>query len=214
MVSYFKDKINEEIIEFCRFPIPRTPIQIINHLKKSDSKFYQKTEASRVVSFLREKYLKNLEYNGILIKYNLDSKQWKRARYMVKYHYSKSPEKSPRKLTELYQINFLYLKGNPEIGKLPAFSDINLDLVVLFYNFLNVSDIKFYTYELLNLFYSYSIPEHRDKIRIQLYQLNFSEREQNILERALDYHPDFKEFFDELPFRPDPDRAIQLLTKF
>lgn len=213
MVAYDLNQVENAVLDICRFPIPRTPIEIAKTLKKTVPSFYPRTDAARTVATLRANTLKPLEEKGLIVRYAPKLPQWARARRMLSYHHSKVPGKSPRKVAELYQINFLFLGKDSQIQRLPSLPEINLDLVILFYNFSELMRLPFYTWELINLFYSFSFPEHRDKIRIKLHQLNFTDRERSTLEKALEYYPEFSDYLGKFPFRPDPGRALQLLEK-
>lgn len=209
MASYNKFETNQKIIEFCRFPIPRTPYETIRFLKKEVKNFYPKSRPDLVVNFLRRNHLEELVAKNILVEYSPKEPNWKNIRSLMKYFYKNQNMIPPRKVSSLYQINFLYLQHTPHIYKLPVFKDINLDLITLFYPLSQGKKIQNFFWEILN--FVYSAEKERDKIKIELYKLNFSEKERDLLEKFINYSPEFNLFFQSFPFKPDSDKALEFL---
>ena len=213
MSSYNIKEAESVVLEFCRFPIPRTPSQISLFLKKKLTTFFPRTPTPRTVGPLREKILNPLVKKGFILRYNPQDPSWMKARRLVTHYYSRSPQASPRKLSELYQTNFLCLVETPWLYKVPSFAELNPDLVALLFNFTQSKKQKNYTWKLLNLFHSYNQDEYRDKIRIRIHHLNFSEKEKDLLEKMLDYSPELKYFFDDFPFNPSLPKALEFLEE-
>ncbi|RLG22021.1 hypothetical protein DRN74_01250 [Candidatus Micrarchaeota archaeon] len=213
MVSYNLYEAEKIVLDFLRFPIPRTASQIAKQLRKELPSFYQKTGIYRTVKPLRENTLKPLLERGLILRYAVGEPFWKRARAVLRQHNLRVGGRKSRKVSELYQINFLYLGRSPMIYSLPTFPDINLDLVVLFFNFASLISRETYTWDILNLYLCYSDEKMRDEIRLKIHQLNFSEREVNILEKALDYYLEFAGFFSKFPFKANLDKALSLLEE-
>jgi len=209
MTTYNKFETSQKIIEFCRFPIPRTPLEIVNHLKKEVKDFYPKSRPDLVVRFLRQNHLEELVAKNILVEYSIDDAIWKNIRVMMKHFHTSQNVAPPRKVSSLYQINFLYLQHTPHIYKLPVLKDINLDLITLFFPMIKDKKIDNFFWTVLNFLYSCEL--ERDKMKIELYRLNFNEKERGLLENFMKYSSEFKFFFQSFPFKPDADKAVELL---
>jgi hypothetical protein len=209
MVNYNKFEVNQKIIEFCRFPIPRTPIEIVKFLKKEVKDFYPKSRPDLVVSFLRRNHLEELVAKNILVQYSKGEQNWESIRQLMKHFLKNQNLTTPRKVSSLYQINFLYLQHTPHIYKLPVLKDVNLDLITLFYPLIKDKKIDNFFWAVLNFLYACDV--ERDKLKIELYRLNFNEKERNLLENFMKYSSDFKPFFQSFPFKPDVDKAIDFL---
>ncbi len=220
MTKLDKNRVFDEIIDFCRFPVPKTPIDIVRHLKGLDFGFYPGTPDKQVVKFLRTNYLNELVDNGLIVKYTFDSGSWKKARKLLSYYESGNKKKPTRKVSELYQINFLNFFSNKDsfLLKIPSFKEINLDLVVLLYNsFKSVNKkslrLSNFSLELINLMMAYREESVRDKIRIKLYNLNFNDKEIESFEKLLEYSLFMNDFFEKIPFNPNDSRALELIEK-
>ena len=209
MKKYNKFEANQKIIEFLRFPIPKTPTEITNHLKKEVENFYPKSRSDLVIGFLRRNHLDELLAKNIIVEYTGDETNWKSIRTLMKRYYNGQKAAPPRKVSSLFQINFLYLQHTPHIYKLPILKEINIDLTSLFYPLVQDRKIPNFFWEVLNLLYANE--QDRDKIKIGMYQLNFTEKEQLLLERFLGHSSDFNTFFQTFPFKPDTDKALELL---
>jgi len=209
MTMYQKFAASEKIIEFCRFPIPRTPIEIIKVLKKEVQNYYPKSRPDVIMPFLRKNHLEELIAKNILVQYSINDSNWKNIRAVMKHFYTNQNITLPRKISSLYQVNFLYLQHTPHIYKLPVLKDINFDLIAIFYPFIKDKKIDNFFWAVLNFLYSCEL--ERDKMKIELYRLNFSEKERGLLENFMNYSVEFKPFFQSFPFKPDSDKAIEML---
>ncbi len=214
MPHYNKEFIEREIINFCRFPVPRSPIEIVRYLKAKDLNFYKKTPNPQIVKFLRKDMLDNLVKKGILVKYDEKSLNWIKARKLLSYYESRNKDKASRKLTELYQINFFYLADSPLVLNIPILLDINLDIVALLYNLTRNKHFDNFFFELVNLLYCYDNLKIRDKIRIELYNLSFNEKEIGCFEKLFEYTNLMQEFFNLIPFNPNLQKALDFLREF
>jgi len=216
MSNYNKNKILNEIIEFCRFPVPKTAIDIVRFIKYNNSNFYAKTPDKLVVKFLRKNFLDYLVEKGILVKYSPDFDYWAKVRKFLSFYESKNKNKVTRKVNELYQINFFYFKNNSFLFKLPVLKEVNLDLVVLFYNLLkNIKSEEFenFSFELINLLMIYRNEKFRDKLRLKIYDLNLEDKEINSFEKIFEYSLYMNEFFNKIPFKPYYEKGINFLEK-
>jgi hypothetical protein len=209
MTTYNKFAASEKIIEFCRFPIPRPPIEIIKFLKKEVQNYYPKSRPDVIMPFLRKNHLEELIAKNILVQYSINDSNWKNIRAVMKHFYTNQNITLPRKISSLYQINFLYLQHTPHIYKLPILKDINFDLIAIFYPLIKDKKIDNFFWAMLNFLYSCEL--ERDKMKIELYKLNFSEKERGLLENFMNYSTEFKSFFQSFPFKPDADKAIEML---
>jgi hypothetical protein len=209
MVNYNEFEVNQKIIEFCRFPIPRTASEIIKFLKKEVKNYYPKSRPDLIVSFLRKNHLDELVAKNILVEYSIKDPNWKNTRALMKHFYTNQGITPPRKVSSLYQINFLYLQHTPNIYHLPVFKDINLELITLFYPLIKDKKIPNFFWEVLNFLLSYE--KERDKIKIAMHQLNFSEKERDLLEKFAGYSGEFNSLFQTFPFKPDSDKAIEFM---
>jgi hypothetical protein len=209
MVNYNEFEANQKIIEFCRFPIPRTATEIVRFLKKEVKDFYPKSRPDLIVRFLRQNHLEELVAKNILIEYSKEDQTWESMRKLMTHFFKNQNLTAPRKVSALYQINFLYLQHTPHIYKLPILKDINLDLITLFYPMIKDKKIDNFFWTVLNFIYSCEL--ERDKMKIELYRLNFSEKERGLLENFMNYSAEFKSFFQSFPFKPDADKAIEML---
>ena len=220
MTKIDKNRVLKEVIEFCRFPVPKTPIDIVRHLKALNKNFYPKTPDKQVVKFLKKNYLNDLVEKGLLVKYEIGSGSWEKARKLLSYYESNNKTKPTRKVTELYQVNFLnfFNEKNDFLFKLPCFKEINLDLIVFLYNSMKAVDkkeleIKNFSFVLINLMMAYRDEQTRDKIRIKLYNLNFTDKEIDSIEKLLEYSLFMNDFFEKIPFKPNAEKAVELLEK-
>jgi hypothetical protein len=211
VVRYNKSKIESEVLNFCKFPVPRTSVEIVRYLKARDLSFYPKTEASQVVKFLKRDILDDLVDSGLILRYNSKQPQFERARKLLAYYYSKQPNVSPRKVQLLYQANFLNLGEDNFFKTLPTFPEINLDVTALLYNLTKDKSFENFSFELINLIYCYLDPDNKDKIRLSLYTLDFTERERELIEKILEYNNIMQEFCNSIPMKPDVDRALDFL---
>lgn len=209
MTTYNKFEANQKIIEFCRFPIPRTPSEIIKFLKKEVKNFYPKSRPDLVVSFLKKNHLNELTTKNILVEYSIQDAHWKKTRAVMKHFHKSQATTVPRKVSSLHQTNFLYLQHTPHIYKLPVLREINLDLITLFYPLVRDKKIDNFFWGVLNFLYSCEL--ERDKMKIELYKLDFSEKERGLLENFMNYSPEFNHFFKTFPFKPDSDKALEFL---
>ncbi len=209
MTNYNRFETNQKIIEFCRFPIPRTSTELVNHLKKEVQDFYPKSRPDLVVKFLKRNHIEELVAKNILVEYSQSDSSWKSTRQLMKHFFKNQNLTAPRKIPSLFQINFLYLQHTPHIYKLPILREINLDLITLFYPIIKDKKIDNFFWNVLN--FLYSCESERDKLKIELYRLNFSEKERDLLEKFMNYSSEFKTFFQSFPFKPDADKAIDFL---
>ena len=150
MTNYNKFETGQKIIEFCRFPIPRTPTEIVNHLKKEVKDFYPKSRSNIVVRFLKQNHLEELVAKNILVEYFPSDSTWTSTRQLMKHFFKNQNLTVPRKVSALYQINFLYLQHTPHIYKLPVLRDINLDLITLFYPMIKDKKVDNFFWAVLN----------------------------------------------------------------
>lgn len=211
MVEYDLELAKKCSLEFCRFPVPRPPIAIVRHLRSAVPNFFPRTESKKVVFFLRKNVLRELIFRNLILEYIPTDTIWPNARRLITHYYSREPGKSPRKLARLYQINFLNLVDTPWTYTLPAFKDINLDMVALLYKAVKGGKFEHFTFDLLNLFMCYAAQP--DQIRIQLYKLDFTEREAETLEKALERSAELKPFFKTFPLAPNLNAAFAFLEK-
>jgi len=205
-----EDSIEKDILDFCRFPVPRTPSGIILFLKSKRDDVYKNTPPSRAAALLRDRILDPLVTKNILVCYTPDSTQWPEARELLRQYCKSQGISPPRKLNELYQANFFYLSGDVTV-LLPPFPDINLDLTAMFSRFTSGNNMPDFTWQLLNLFQSYA--QNRDQIKMAMHRIEFDERELDVLERALNHHTALQPFFDSFPFRPDAEKAAAFLRR-
>jgi len=206
---YNKFTANEKIIKFCRFPIPRTAIEVVKFLKNEVENFYPKSRPDLVIGFLRRNHFEELVAKNIIIEYSKNDLEWENIRAVMKHFLKNQGIAPPRKIFHLYQVNFLYLQHTPHIYKLPVLKDINFDLITLFFPLIKDKKIDNFFWNVLNLLYSCEL--ERDKLKIELYRLNFSEKERDLLEKFMNYSAEFKTFFQSFPFKPDSDKAIEML---
>ena len=216
MVQYDQLKVEKDVLEFCRYPVPRTPADIVRYLKQRHPDFYAKTPVNQVVKFVRKDVLVKLVSNSHFVQYLCNDNEWNKTRKLISYYFSKQVQNSPRKLTEAYQVNFLYLSDDALTFKLPSFKEINLDLNALLYPLTSARTYSNFSLNLLNLIYCYSKEETRDRIRIELYRLNFDDKEKNLLERMLEVssnNDSMKAFFGNFPFQPNIEKALDFMTE-
>lgn len=216
MVQYNLSNIEQKTIEFCRYPVPRTPIDIVRYLKMKDSNFYQKTPSEQVVKFLRRGVLDKLVEKNLLVKYNQNHKDWERARKLLSYYFSRQEGKQPRKVAELYQVNFLYLGNDSLVFNLPSFSEINLDATTLLYNLTKGKNYENFFLNFINLILCYKSIVLRDDLRMLIYRIDFSDNERKFLEKVLDVTSTDKSmnsFFALFPFQPDAEKAKRFLME-
>ncbi|MFW5895471.1 MAG: hypothetical protein ACOCT9_01875 [archaeon] len=213
MVNYNLIEAKERTLDYLRYPIPRTPVSIVEYLKKEVDDFYPKTSKYRVVEKLRNKVLKDLLENNVIVRYTREDEIWEAARTLLNKRYEQEGKPKPRKLKELYQINFFYLSSEAQIYNLPVFKDVNISLTAIFYRFLEEKRVENFFWNILNLFYSYSVDENKGKIRLKIHSKEFSDKESRILERSLNHLDEFEYIFKEFPFKPDPEEAIKFLDK-
>ena len=209
MVNYNEYEVNQKIIAFCRFPIPKSPIEIVRFLKKEVKNFYPKSRPDLIVAFLKRNHLEELVARNILVEYSLKDPSWPNTRAIMKHFYTSQNQSVPRRVSSLYQVNFLYLQHTPHIYKLPVLKEINQELITLFFPLIKDKKIDDFFWETLNFLLAYD--KERDKMKIALYKLNFSEKERTLLEQFTNYAPEFSTFFKSFPFKPDSDKAIELL---
>lgn len=211
MVHFDKEDAKGKVLEYLRYPVPRTPISIARYLKEEIDNFYPNTEDYRAVKKLKKHVLKDLEQKNLIVKYEENDSNWENARELLKRHYDSTGRSKPRKLSELYQINFFYLGNDARIYQLPVIKEINLDIVALMYRFVEERDEENFFWNILNLFYCYSKDEYKGKIRVKVHGPLFEEKESRILERLLDYTENMEGILDKIPFKPDIDRALEFL---
>ena len=202
----------DRILEVCRFPVPKSALHLVLTLKDLDN-FYQKTRTDKVVPLMRKYVLQDLINKDAIVEYTPQDAVWEKARRLVAHYYSKGPEPAPRKLNTLYQINFFHLANQPSTLTLTLSKETNLDLVALTYGFVKDKTFENFPFEILNLMYCYVTQELHDRVRTQVYGLDFTEKEQEQLEKLLGYGEELKELFEGLPFKPDIDRALTFLEK-
>lgn len=213
MVYFDRSRAREEALNYLQYPIPRTPVDIVRHLKEKLDNFYPNTNEYRVVKKLRENILNELVKNNIVIKYTQTDEEWPQARELLRKEYERSNRSKPRKLKSLYQINFLYLGRERIMRNLPKLKDVNLELTAMFYRFTQEKEIENYSLNLLNLFYCYDEEEYKGEIRMKVHGRQFTEKESRLLDRSLKHTDKFNRVFDELPFQPDIEKAVTFLEK-
>lgn len=213
MVYFNIYKAKKETIKFLRYPIPRTPIEISRHLKENLENFYPKTKDYRTIKSLKENVLNELIDRKLVVRYTEKDENWKIARKLINRHRENKGKPKPRKLTELYQINFFYIGKDTEIHKLPVIKEVNLELVALLYRFIEKEKNQPLFWNLLNLFYCYSKDEYKGKIRVKIHGRNFNENESKSLDRLLDHTEDLSKILDKIPFKPDIKKATTFLKK-
>lgn len=196
----------------CRFPIPKSAQHLVLELKSIDT-FYPHTRTDKVVPLMRTHVLQNLLNSGYIIEYTQQDAVWEKARKLVALYYAKRPEPTPRKLSALYQINFFHLVASHQAPLFTLPKETNLDLVILAYPFVKDKTIENFPLEILNLMYCYLSPGLHDKIRTRVYTLEFTEEEQDQLEKLLGYSEELKNIFESIPFKPDIERASVFLEK-
>ncbi len=216
MTNYDKEEVRKKIIEFCRFPAPRTPKSIVEMLKMNVKGFYGKTPSEQVVKFLEKKELRELVEKNIILEYSPKDNFWNKARTLLSYYYSKVGKKKPRKLKKLYHVNFLHLSDDVLMFNLPKFPEVNLDAVAIFYRIIKDKNIENFSLNLLNLIYSYSSPVLRDDVRIILYDSDLSNDEKELIEKVLEVVTEtnsVQEFFNSFPFQPSIKKAEEFIKK-
>ena len=217
MGKYDNKKIINEIIEFCKFYVPRTPIDIVRHIKYLNPSFYPKTPDKQVVKFLRSNFLNNLVNEGILVKYTPNLLEWKKIRKFMSFYEKNKKNRKTRKVSELYQINFFHFGSNEILLKVPVLNDMNLDFIALLNNSFEKKDIEKvdnFSLNLINLLMAYKQDKRiRDKIRIQLYDSQLNEKKINSIEKLLEYSFLIKEFLNKIPLKPDEEKALNFLNK-
>ncbi|MCD4740685.1 hypothetical protein K8R43_05880 [archaeon] len=207
-MRFNKEKAKKETIKHCRHQIPRSSISIARQLKKKVAGFYPNSPPKKITPLMKKNILGPLEEDGFLIKYTPEKTSWKKARLLLTLYHEKGKPK-PRKITELYQTNFLYLEDTvfPLIKNLPKPEpELNLDLVVLLSKF---KKTETYTWDLLNLLLAASKEE--DQLRIYLYKLPIDYNKIEILERILEYGKEYTHI--QFPFKPDQENAKNFLRK-
>lgn len=208
MVRYNIERVKEETINFCKRPIPVAAIEIVRYLKRKVPGFYRKTPAKKIVGKFRGVVLAPLVEDGFIVEYKPEDPVWYKVRALVSRFQTK---KKPRKVSAFYQVNFLYVGGEtyPRVDKLPQpEKELNLDLVVFLSKF---EKEKMGVWDLINLLLCGGEREYQEKLRIYLYKLPFDYNEIEILEKVLDYAPDFK--LEGFPLAPDINSAFSFLEK-
>ncbi len=211
MVYFNKEEAKEKTLEYLRYPVPRTPISTTRYLKKELEDFYPNTEDYRATKKLKKHIIKDLEKRNLLVKYTKEDGNWERARELLRRHYESIDRPKPRKLTELYQINFFYLGKDSYIRKLPVLEEINLETVALMYRFIENKENQNYFWNILNLFYSYLQEEYKGKIRVKIHGSRFAEEESRALDRLLEHTDEMKDILNKLPFKPDIEKALKFI---
>ncbi len=208
-------EIEQKIVEFCSNPIPRTPIEIVRYLKALYPEFYPKTPDKLVVKFLRKKFLEKLCKKQFIVKYLHRDLLFNKSRKLLSYYLKKANvKKKPRKLTELYQVNFFYLKPSKILLKFPAIPEINLDAVTIMHKWFRQTKTENFGLELANLLMCYESPSLRDEIRIKLYSLPFKEYDKELFEKLLEViisNEEVRKLLDSIPFSPNLDKALDFL---
>lgn len=211
MVYFNKEKAKKETLKYLRYPVPRTPISITRHLKKELDNFYPNTKDYRATEKLKKHILKELEEKNLIIKYTEQSENWETARELLRRHYESQDKPKPRKLSELYQINFFHLGKDTHVYKLPVIEQVNLETVALMYRFTEEKENKNYFWNILNLFYCYSKDEYKGKIRVKIHGSLFTEEESTALDRLLNHTENLEKVLNKLPFKPNIDKAIEFI---
>lgn len=213
MVYFNKEKAKEKTLNYLRYPIPRTPVSVTRHLKKELKNFYPKTEDYRATKKTKKHILKPLNNKNLIIRYTDKEESWKDARELLKKHREARNKPKPRKLNELYQINFFYLGKDTYIYKLPKLKEINLEIVALLYNITQGEQNKNFFWNILNLFHCYSNEKYKGKIRVKIYGSQFTDKESKTLDKLLEYHNEMEKVLNKLPFKPDIERCQEFLEK-
>jgi len=213
MTHYSKDIAKQEIVEFCKYPIPRTGSDIVRILKNKVRNFYPKTTPKRIVKDIYEKLLQPLINQGYIIEYNIKDPEFQYARKLVSLYFKNQIRKSPRKIEKLYQVNFLLL-GDPKfLDNLPTIKSINLQMCAMAYNFVKEKKINNFTWKLINLLWCYSIPGFRSKINVEIEKVNFTEKEKDLLVSLLNNYNNFAHLYNELPFNASLQKAVEFLLE-
>jgi len=213
MVNYNIMEAREETLNYLRYPIPRTPVSIVEYLKKEVNDFYPKTNKYRVVEKLRNKILDDLLKKNVIVRYTKEDEVWEVARKILNKKYESEGRSKPRKLKELYQINFFYLSPETQIYNLPVMKDINLNLTAMFYSFLEKKELENFFWNILNLFYCYSVDKNKGKIRVKIHSRKFNEKESRLLEKALNHTDEFEKIFKTFPLSPNLEEALRFIEK-
>lgn len=216
MVHYDLAHAEHGALEFTRFPVPRTSSDIVRALKINDRDFYARTPPAQAVKFLRRDVLEPMVEKNFILRYSADDREaWSRARSLLSYYYSRQDRPSPRKVTELYQANFLYFADDSLAFRLPSFKDVNLDACALLFNHVRKKKFEHFGMDMLNLIQCYSNASMRDRVRIEIYRLSFEEKEKSTLLRTLDITSSshlVQEFFNNFPFQPNLQKSLDFMT--
>lgn len=195
--------LEQGVLEYCDFPIPRTASEIADFLKGENPSFYPATKTARVAAFIRKKMLRKLIEENRIIEYSPNDDAWPEVRGFLKAYYLREGKPLPRKLPALYHVNFL-----PPIKTPPA---LNLRIATTLCPRLKARGDTLNPWEVLNLLFSYT--ENRDRIRFDLYKLDFDEKEREEIEKLLESSQQLATFFGNFPFMSHIGRARQFLAR-
>jgi hypothetical protein len=214
MVWFDVNQAKEATLDYCRNPIPKTPSDITKQLQKKVAGFYKKSNPMKVVLFTRKYVLNPLVADGFLVRYtSLEGDAWYKSRGLLVDFSKKRKLPVPRKINELYQINFLYLvEGSPQLPlpkRLPKpDAELNLDLVVLLQRFDKPPN---YLWAMLNFFLSCSKKEDKERLRLYVYSLGLDEEMLDVFEKLFDYTDEYKIY--RFPFKPDIEESEEFIGK-
>jgi hypothetical protein len=206
------EAVQEKVLEACRSSVPKTPLEIAASLKKTLPGFYKATPADKIVARIKQAYLNSLVERGLLVEYSPDSSVWANARALIKYFREKEGKEPPRKLSSLYQINFLCIGGDPWFYKIPALANINLEMCSFLYPRVQKRKFVGFFANLVNLCWCYGT-EYRERMRLELYATGLDDNEKERLEKALELSTEARYFYETLPFKPNPQAAIAFLNE-
>jgi len=213
MTHYSLDAAKQELIEFCKYPIPRTGSDIVRILKSKVPNFYPKTTPKRVVKEIRKKIIEPLIKEGKIVEYTQKDEKFSYARKLLSLYFKNQARKSPRKIERLYQVNFLLLGDTYFLGKLPIVKEINLELCAMGYNFVKEKKIEGFAWKVINLLWCYSISGYRSKINIEIEKISFTDKEKDLLEKLLSHFSSFSQIYQQLPFNPSLQKATEFLLE-
>lgn len=193
--------VTDELVRFCSFPVPRTRSEIAAHLVSVGQ---YKSRSDRVADLIAP-LLDEACGRGILVAFSPEGTGWNNARQVVKDFAKRRAKKTPRKLSRLYQTNFLCLAETPGLAEFPTMPDLNVELVTFLYRFVREKPVPGFFWNLLNLFLAYSA--FRDRIRLKVHALRLAEGDEEALLRALEQSFRLKNLLEQLPFLPNVEKA-------
>jgi len=137
---------------------------------------------------------------------------WAKIRALMRIHHANQDLTLPRNLTALYQVNFLYLDDAFFMYNLPVLQEHNFDLITLFYPLVRDRKLTDFLWHAINLFMCYTDPAYRHVLQLEMRSLDFSDREQTLIDATLEFYPEFRSFFERFPFKPNIETAKEFLA--